>query len=85
MEFISTTNEKVYYETTEGSFTNEENECYIVYGIRAYKFHDEEKVELDEIDDISDDYDFVKRLTATFNREDLRIEHFRDVVYDALI
>lgn len=77
-------NDKVYYETTEGLFTNDEAENYTAYGILAYKFIGKSKVKLDEVDDISDDYEFVNNLTDKFNTSDLHIEHFRDVIYDAV-
>lgn len=77
-------NDKVYYETTEGFFTTDDNENYTAYGIRAYKFIDKTKIKLDEVDDISDSYDFVNNLTNAFNTSDLHIEHFRDVICDAV-
>lgn len=84
MDFVTMGKDKVYYETTKGDFTTGDNERYIAYGIRAYKMNGNAKVKLDEFDDISVDYEFVNNLADTFNKEDLHIEHFRDVIFDAV-
>lgn len=84
MDLFFMGNDMVYYETSKGDFTTEDNERYTAYGIRAYKINGKSKVKLDEINDISVDYEFVNNLANTFNEEKLQIEHFRDVIYDSI-
>lgn len=81
---MNTKDDKTYYETTKDFLETDDHIFHTTYGIRAYKMHHETKTVIDEISDVSEEYEFVNNLTEQFNELDLHIEHFRDVVYDSV-
>ena len=74
---------KTLFEITESTSKYNDATC-IVYGIKAFTLEANTKITLDEVLDVSSNLNFVKQLVEKFNRFDLHIEHFRDVLYDCI-
>ncbi len=70
------------YELTQTNITNEDGFQYEAYGIRAVNPINASVV--DEIQDISTAYEFVMDLISIMTTLDVRIEHFRDIVFDSV-
>ncbi len=81
---MNITYRRTSYELNKGSFTTDDGHNYISYGINAFKIEKGIKIILDRMDDISPDFNFVNDLASKFNRFDLHIEHFRDVISDEI-
>ena len=71
----------ITYDIVASEFTNENAIRYTRYGIRAMT----SGIVLDEIADLSTDYEGIKRLVNRCNRYSLAIEHFRDVIEDFVL
>ena len=74
----------VYYVVTSTEVSNEDNLSYTAYGIAAFCITKEDAVKLDQITDVSTNFHLVHNMAEDFNRYDLHLEHFRDVVYDII-
>lgn len=72
------------YQMTSHRMQNEDHIEYISYGIHVSVFEHGITIQSDEIADISSDPNFVENLTLKCNTTCLPIEHFRDIVYDAV-
>lgn len=79
---MNATPHRTKYEINQGSFTTDDGESYTSYGITAFHLANGTKTILKQIEDISTDYNFVNELVSKFNKFDLHIEHFLDVVTD---
>ena len=77
----SNKNSKVRYIIFEEKYYSEEVGEYIGYGIKC---SDACGREIERIEDISLDYDFVKDLADNFNTHSLSPIHFIDAVIDAI-
>lgn len=73
-----------FYEVTVSQLSTEDNLTYTAYGIAAFTVTKGDAIKLDEIIDVSTDFNLVKRMVEDFNQFDLHLEHFRDAVYDII-
>ena len=73
-----------FYEMTVSQLATEDNLVYTAYGIAAFTITESDATKLDEISDVSTNFQLVRRMVEDFNQFDLHLEHFRDAVYDII-
>jgi len=74
---------KIIYKLIQQNIKIDKN-TYTTYGIEAHTIKNGKTIILDHIPDVSPNYNKTKKLVDECNKYNLLIEHFHDVIQDAI-